>query len=122
MNIHGFFLAYFGLMAGSIAHQFISAEDSLPEFLAKCAAGGLGAWIGPTVLGHRGVAEEGVWFLPEFAGALIVAFAIAYLWKARATAHVRGHRKAGRTTCREAIYTTSLARLRQDERARLAKC
>jgi uncharacterized membrane protein YeaQ/YmgE (transglycosylase-associated protein family) len=87
MNVHGFFLVYFGLAAACISHQFVSHLDALPEFTAKWVAGSLGAWIGSVSLGHWGFSADGVWFLPEFAGALIVAFVVASLWKARANAH-----------------------------------
>ena len=86
INAHGFFLVYFGLLAASIVHQFISLRDTVPEFLAKWLVGSAGAWVGPVAMGHWGFSQEGVWFLPEFAGALIAAFAVALLWKVRANA------------------------------------
>jgi uncharacterized membrane protein YeaQ/YmgE (transglycosylase-associated protein family) len=93
VNIQGFFLLYFGLFAACIAHQFVSVGDVVPEFVAKWIAGAAGAWIGPLALGHWGFAEEGVWFLPELAGALVVSFLVAVLWRAGANAR-RGQARA----------------------------
>lgn len=77
-----------GLVAAGVLHYLVRYRflEGFDGFLAKWAAGWIGAWLGSPVLGHwfEPVKLADIYLIPALIGAFAGGFAVAATWKALA--------------------------------------